>query len=195
MASTLVRGWRRAHGFRLEHHGHAIPALSFSPPWPFIVFHRNKRDENRTWAPPHGYSGWVWIHQAALAVKAEWEKAFALADQVDPGGPSLPWAIACPLTVKSVKSYIPSAFLGIAYVNGFTRTPHDLPSEGYRYSGHYHWKLSQVAEFNAPMFAPGAQQLWLPTPSEQRSLFELLYTSHPAWYEETRVSMPGAPIL
>ncbi len=176
--SRLVKGRRQLYGFTREHFGHYIPALSFSPPWPHTIFHCGKRDENRKTRRPHNYHGWIWIHQSSTTTREQWELAQSLAAQLAPDEWFPPVEAFLPPTAPrhnrprpKQRIHLPAAFLGFARIVGCSYLTPAEPSVGWKFSGHYQWKLADVVEFDEPVFAGGALGLWLPTPLEQAALF------------------------
>ncbi|GAA2100499.1 hypothetical protein GCM10009801_73080 [Streptomyces albiaxialis] len=124
-----------------------IRGLTAYQPWTARILHRNKRVENRGWAPPkHLRNAWILLHAGAGADL----RALADVHENDPG--LLPH-----LTYKAV--------VGIARLSGWHRAS-DLgrccPAWGE--PDVWHWILSDVRALERPVPCRGRQRLWTPLP-------------------------------
>ncbi len=150
-----------------------IRALTLHQPHAYCVVHRNKRIENRDWAPPDWLIGEYLAIHAGKTVDVEAIERL----ETDPDSPCIN------TTMPDKDSYVTGAVVAVAKLVGVV-TESDDPY----FSGPYGWVLDDVVAIE-PVPCRGYQKLW---PLDDRTLAEVRRRFQAAREAQRRPKAPAA---
>jgi hypothetical protein len=115
-----------------------FPALTIKQPYATLITTGFKDIENRTWAPPGGYRGPIFIHAGRTYVDDE---------------------LPVKLWLPHASSFTQGAIIGTARIADVIE---DSESP-WAVKGHYHWVLTEPEQWETPIPWRGQLGLWWPT--------------------------------
>lgn len=119
-------------------------ALTVHQPYAAAITHLDKRVENRTWAPPQNWRGWLLLHAGRIR------------DQDVPFRPDIP--------------VVHSAVTAVVRLTDVHRAARDGTCCPWGEAACWHWQFDTVHALPRPVGCQGRQRLWTPAPHIVRAV-------------------------